>query len=261
MSWFGKIIGGALGFMMGGGFLGMILGAALGHNFDRGLGITGGVDASRRERKQIAFYVATFSVMGHLCKADGRVSEAEIERARWIMGRMSLDAEMRQLAMKLFNQGKEQDFDLVAAINDFRQEIGRQPNMYRMFMEIQIMAAYADGTLHREELSILRHICQLLHVTTEEFEYLCRLVSSGLGAGGGHRDTSGTDVDAMSPARARQILGVSDDANRTQVKRAYRRLMNRHHPDKLVAKGMPEEMVQVATQRTIEIRRAYDCLK
>jgi DnaJ like chaperone protein len=57
------------------------------------------------------------------------------------------------------------------------------------------------------------------------------------------------------------VLGVAAGATDAEVKTAYRRLMNQHHPDKLVAKGLPEEMVALATEKTQEIKAAYDTVK
>lgn len=55
-----------------------------------------------------------------------------------------------------------------------------------------------------------------------------------------------------------RVLGVSDSASEAEIKKAYRRLLNQHHPDKLVAKGLPEEMMKIAAQKTHEIKTAYE---
>ncbi len=258
MSWFGKVLGGTLGYMMGGP-MGMILGAALGHNFDRGVHHTHGT-ADTQERRQIAFYVATFSVMGHLCKADGHVSQAEIRTARQIMQQMSMNSRMRALAIDLFNQGKQPGFDLDAVMDQFRNELGLQPNLYRMFLEIQIMAACADGSLHHTERAILEHVCGRLGLPIAELDRLCQIIG-GMHTDGGWQHRAAQPSTGIDPTRAREILGVGPNAEMPDIKRAYRRLMNQHHPDKLVAKGLPPEMVQIATERTVEIRQAYDALK
>src|SRR5690554_6549827 len=107
MSWWGKVIGGAFGFALGGP-LGAALGAALGHNFDRGMGQQARIGSSHdQERIQSAFFTATFSMMGYIAKADGRVSETEIAMARDIMGQMRLTPEQRKVAIRLFEEGKQ----------------------------------------------------------------------------------------------------------------------------------------------------------
>ena len=57
------------------------------------------------------------------------------------------------------------------------------------------------------------------------------------------------------------MLGVADDASNDEVKKAYRRLMNQHHPDKLVARGLPQSMIGIAEQKTHEVRTAYEKLQ
>ena len=57
-----------------------------------------------------------------------------------------------------------------------------------------------------------------------------------------------------------QRLGVTKDASDHELKTAYRRLMNQHHPDKLVAKGLPQEMMDIASKKTMEIKEAYELI-
>ncbi len=253
MSWWGKVIGGAFGYMVGGP-LGAILGAALGHNFDQGVE---GYDPkrtgyqARQQRIQTAFFTATFSVMGHICKADGRVSKDEIRTARQVMDHMELGPDQVKAAIALFNEGKKSGFPLDAVLFQLRREIGHRTNLKRMFIEIQSMAAGADGSIHPRERSLLVHVCEVLGISQYELESL--LASA---AGGFQRPQTQTTLDD-----AYKLLGVSPSASDAEVKKAYRRLMNRHHPDKLVSKGLPEEMVKLATERTGEISRAYDRIK
>lgn len=94
MSWWGKALGGAFSYLLGGP-LGALLGTALGHKLDRqaatGVREAAGVGIGSQPRVQAVFFMATFSVMGHVAKADGRVSEDEIEIARSVMGATGFD--------------------------------------------------------------------------------------------------------------------------------------------------------------------------
>jgi DnaJ like chaperone protein len=213
MSWWGKLIGGAFGFMLGGP-LGALFGAAVGHHFDKGMerGAINEVfgQSGDQERVQAAFFTALFSVMGYVAKADGRVSEDEIAMARSIMQQMALDEAQTKVAIELFNQGKQADFDLDGVVEQFRREAHRRTTLLQMFLEILLHAAYADGVMQADEQRVLRRISE--------------------------------------------HMGFS-------VRQAYRRLMNQHHPDKLVAKGMPEEMIKLATEKTQEIKAAYETIK
>jgi DnaJ like chaperone protein len=257
MNWWGKILGGAFGMMLGGP-IGALLGVAMGHNFDKGLSQTANQSGfGRQERTQTMFYTATFSVMGHVCKADGQVTDDEIALAKQVMQQMDMGAEQRKAAIGLFNEGKKDSFPLNDVIKQFKQEIGFRPNLLRMFIEVQIMAAYADGVMHSAERNVLLNICQLLNISKHEFDHLCAMIG---GMGGGSYNTGRKD-GSPSLKQAYAILDVQESATASEIKKAYRRLLSQHHPDKLVAKGLPEEMMKVATDRTHEIRKAYEVIK
>jgi DnaJ like chaperone protein len=57
------------------------------------------------------------------------------------------------------------------------------------------------------------------------------------------------------------ILGADKNLTDKELKRAYRRLLAQHHPDKLVAKGLPDEMIKLANDKTQEIISAYELIK
>jgi DnaJ like chaperone protein len=268
VSWWGKLVGGAFGFLLGGP-LGAVLGAALGHGFDRGMGnLPRGaeevLDEGERERVQTAFFTATFAVMGNLAKADGRVSRDEIRLAETVMDEMNLSADMRRAAINLFNQGKADDFPLADVLAQFRHECHGRTTLIQLFLEIQLQAAYADGQLHPEEERLLQSMCDQLGFPRLAFAMLERRIraergfrGAGAGAGGG-RGGPRPDTGRPSLSQAYDLLGVKRDASDAEVKRAYRRLLSQHHPDKLVSKGLPEEMMKIAAQKTHEIRQAYE---
>ena len=263
MSWWTTLLGGAFGFMIGGpigAFIGASIGSSLGsarrhyrtgpqpeyRRFE-----TGPPPGYRRERAQLAFFAATFGVMGHVAKADGRVSPEEIRLANRVMDQLGLRGEQRLAARALFNKGKSRGFALDDVIDQLRSECLRGTNIRRMFLEIQFQAAWADGDIHPEERRVLRRIAMRLGLSEADFIHLERMMSSGV------RSTS----DGPTLDDAYETLGVSPDAPDDEVKRAYRRLMSRHHPDKLAAKGLPEEMMRAATERTQQIKAAWDTVK
>src|SRR6187200_1638222 len=104
MQWTGKLIGGALGAFLGP--VGVAVGAWLGHQYD-----VKSTDAPRLGIGQ-QFFRSTFLVMGHLAKADGRVTEREINAARGIMSSLKLSPTQTQEAIGLFTVGKRADFNL-----------------------------------------------------------------------------------------------------------------------------------------------------
>ena len=258
MSWWGKVVGGAFGFMLGGP-LGALLGVALGSNFDRG--ITGimqdeALGSGAAERVQTAFFTAAFSVMGYLAKADGKVTRDEIEMARAVMAHMQLSEAQKQAAIELFNQGKKDDFPLDDVLDQFRKECHRRRNLIQMFIEILISVAMADGVMHKDERSALYHIGQHLGFSRTQFDQLIQMVQAQQ-----HYAKTGGAQPKTTLKDAYAVLGVSKDVSDAEVKKSYRRLMNQHHPDKLVAKGLPEEMMELAKEKTQDIRAAYEQIK
>ncbi len=262
MSWWGKLLGGTFGYLLAGP-LGALIGASLGHNFDKGLGsnLRSQFKPGAQERVQTAFFTTLFSVMGYLAKADGRVSRDEIELARDVMRRMNLSEQMREAAIGLFNQGKQADFPLLDVLRQFRQECHRRRNLMQMFVEMLMHAAYADGKLDSAERAVLEQIRQELGFSTREFQHIEALVRNARHFGGGGFGGEPAVSPRESLREAYEILGVGESASDAEVKKAYRRLMNQHHPDKLVAKGLPEEMMKLATEKTQEIKKAYDLVK
>lgn len=222
-----------------GGPLGALLGTALGHSFDRGLAHLSieGLGPADTERIQTAFFTTTFSVMGHLAKVDGRVSEVEIAAARSIMARMQLNEDQRQAAMLLFQEGKQPDFPLDQVLEQFRHECHRRLNLIQMFLEIMVATALADGSMNAKERELLLEVCDFLGYPRTGFEHLVALATGFRSHS--YRAHPHTRPPQHSLADDYAVLGVSETAGDAEIKKAYRRLMAQHHPDKLVAKGLP----------------------
>ena len=262
MTWWGKVLGGSFGYLLAGP-LGALIGVALGHNFDKGIvsNLRDQFDPGAQERVQTVFFSALFSVMGHLAKADGRVTENEIAWARDVMQRMNLSEQMRQAAIRLFNEGKKPDFPLDDVLMQFRNECHRRRNLMQMFVEILVHAAYADGHLQAAERGVMEQVCRQLGFSELELRHIEAMVRNARHFGGGGFGQEASVSPEKALHEAYEILGVTEDAGDAEVKKAYRRLMNQHHPDKLVAKGLPEEMTRLATEKTQEIKKAYDTIK
>jgi len=251
MNIWGKIIGAFLGLLFG-GIPGALLGAFIGHTVDS---VAPRVVVMNVAASQQAFFRALFATMGHLAKADGRVSEREIAVAQAIMARMQLSPQQRRQAIELFNQGKQPGFDLAPTVRAFHQVCGAQPALLRMFVEILLDAALADGHLDTAAVAVMISVCNHLGITQSEFERMLNMRHNA--AGYGRR--------AQSPQRSRsdpyRVLGVTPEASDREIKQAYRRLISQHHPDKLVSKGLPREMMELAKEKTAELTAAYDEIK
>ena len=267
MNWLGKVIGGAFGFLMGGP-LGAMFGAAMGHQYDQNHPGQGPfrteVESDEQYRAQMAFFTALFQVMGHLAKADGRVNEAEIDLARKIMARLRLSEDMRKTAMRLFNDGKRADFKLNETLSQFSADCRKHFSLPRAFVEFQLELALADGLLHPAEERLLLHICENLRFSRFEFHALRAALEAQLrlarsGGWRGHPDHGRPRPPTLDECYA--TLGVKPSAADAEIRSAYRRLLSRHHPDKLAAAGVAEEKVRLANEKTHEIRMAWDVIR
>ncbi|MEC8879486.1 MAG: co-chaperone DjlA [Pseudomonadota bacterium] len=267
-SWGGKLIVGLLGMLIGGP-IGLAIGVLIGHFLDRGVERVQSFNPFRpyrpgeREEVQEALFSAVFSIMGHLAKADGRVSEQEIGQAEAIMSRMQLNDEQRRRAQEAFRQGKDDDFPLDRTVAEFRQRIRRRRHLVVVFLELLLQTALADGELHAEEERILFRVAAGLGVPESQFRQILNMVLAQARFGGAGAAGAGGAAGPSQPSlgEAYQVLGVNEDASDQEVKKAYRRLMSEHHPDKLAARGVPEEMIRVSTEKTAEISKAYDMIK
>lgn len=262
MSWLGKFLGGAFGFLLGGP-LGAILGASVGHRFDTGLSdfdLNERFGFGDKHRIQTAFFTATFSVMGHIAKADGRVSQAEIDVATRIMDELGLTAQLRTTAINLFRQGKTKEFPLEDALGQFRNECRHRHDLLRMFLEIQLQAAMADGDLDVAKDKILIAVCKSLGISRFDYERIKLQTAAQYRFFRGWQKTQPVRYSRDGLAAAYTLLGVSENATDADIKKAYRQLISRHHPDKLVAKGLPEEMMTLAKEKTQQITKAYETI-
>src|SRR3990167_11481262 len=184
--------------------------------------------------------------MGHVAKSDGRISENEIQAARSVMSQMNLSDSMKREAIQLFNEGKAANFNLPSTLAQLRQACLFQPNLLRVFLEIQIQMAHADGrilSVHKRQ--VLQDICRQLGVAGFNFS---QFEQQFRGEQNYQRTYHNVPRDPQQFLNeAYNVLGVAKDASDVEVKKAYRRLMSQHHPDKLMSKGLPPEMIKMAT--------------
>ncbi len=261
MGWYGKLIGAVLGAIIGRGLLGAIVGLLIGHQFDRRTGSGGSAAGNSRRAISHAFFRATFQVMGHVAKADGRVTAQEIDAARAVMRRFSLGDEDVRRAIDFFTEGKQADFPLDSVLAELRASLGSRGDLRRLFVQIQLEASMLGGGLNPPARAIFARMCAALGISAAEFgalEALLRMHARGQGR------ESGSQQSRSAPSRlsdAYQVLGVRADASDREVKLAYRRLVSRNHPDKLVANGLPESMIEAAHERTRSILEAYEAIR
>lgn len=251
--WWGKLLGGIIGLMRG-GITGAIFGIFVGHLIDRFLG---GLKGANRTRD--AFFGAVFSTLGHISKADGRVTQTEIAAAELLMRRLQLTDVERQAAIQFFQQGKSDKFNLDATVKEFAQYSSMRQELRIMFIELLLETSLADGALGNAEQAILNRVCQILHIPAAILAAMLSAKTGGAQGRAGGYQQAGRSNTPISQSYA--ALGLKPDASAAEVKKAYRKLVSQYHPDKLVSRDLPEEMIEMAKTRVREINAAYDQIK
>lgn len=242
MSWMGKILGGGLGFMLGGP-LGMVIGAVLGHH---AVDSEGGAGLSGIETRQTVFFVATFSMLAKLTKADGRVTQQEIDFIDELMrNNLRLPPQARELAVSIFNEAKQsnQHFDDFA--RQFFSEFHNAPEVLVSQLDLLLMVAMSDGSLHQAEEKMIMSAVRIFGIESQYEQLKSRYDLS-----------SSSDID-----RYYKILGCVRGDSLNTIKKKYRKLAMDYHPDRVQAQGMSPELAKAAEDRFKEIQHAWDSLE
>jgi DnaJ like chaperone protein len=255
MSWNGIFFGALIGLMITRNVWGAVIGAILGHMIESGARGRAADSLSISDE----FFRTTFELMGHVAKSDGRVSEAEIDAARALMQELQLGPHDVSIAIERFRAGKSAAYDAELSVERLREACGQRYDLLRAFMELQLRAALAGNAMSPPARAILMRVAERLGMSGLEFAYM----EAALRARQSHRASGAgrPSAAAVSLTECYAELEVDAHSNDQEVIKAYRRQMSRHHPDKLVANGLPESMAQMAKEKTQRIQEAYEAIR
>jgi DnaJ like chaperone protein len=260
----GKILGGTAGFAIGGP-IGALIGAAAGHAYDfyrqeesaTRLAEDGSdrlehdpwpgeapppVFSDPAETRRIAFATAVIVLGAKLSKADGVVTRDEIKAFKRIF-RID-DAEVGDVA-RIFNEARASAEGFEPYARQIAALFGHDPALLGELLIGLFEIARADGEIAAAELEVLRRIAAIFGFDTGAFEQI-------------RAQYSATARDQVGAQDAYAVLGLSKSASAEEIRRTYRNLVREHHPDRLVARGMPEEMIEQANNTLAAINAAYD---
>lgn len=287
MQVWGKVVGVFFGFMFG-RFAGALLGLIVGHIFDttysRDFSQKGGFarffSSSNDIQQQAVFFHSLFSALGHIAKSDGKVTEQDIQIASALMDQMALSGDTRQEAQQAFRDGKQRDFALVEMLQQFKEQCHARRDVMQIFLEILIQAACVNQRLSTPQYAILVKIAKTLGFKKMELDFLVHTFEaeqrfrnarsraqdqqSSRQQQGRSRSYGGQDAQYSPTAAlndAFKILGIDNTDDVKTIKKAYRKQMSLHHPDKLVSKGLPEQTLQLSKKKAQDIQAAYELLR
>lgn len=215
----------------------------------------GAVNPLGSGKRKSVFLETVFLLMGSLAKADGRVSEEEIEHAEHIFSQLSLSPPHRQQAIELFKKGTSAEYEMSDTLDKFMEVCGSTRSLRQALLAYLITLAFADGEFHPEEEKLLEQIAARLNFNQQAFQQLLDMIRNQSHFAGGKVPTQNAIESAY------KALGVNESVSDPELKKAYRRLMSQNHPDKLMGQGMPEDMIKLATERSKEIQKAYELIK
>jgi DnaJ like chaperone protein len=248
MSILGAILGGAAGLIVLGGPLGALLGAAAGHAIGRlrrrkapaidGAAAAGleGLDA-RAATRQVAFTIAVIALGAKMAKADGVVTRDEVDAFKQVF--RVPEEELKNVA-RVFDQARNSPLGFEAYAAQVARMFRHQPAVLEELLDGLFHIAKADGQVGAAEFDYLRRVAGIFGFGDHDFE---RLRAEHLGP------------DKGDPY---EILGVVRQSTDVEIKAAYRKLVREHHPDRLIAKGVPKEFIDVATEKLATINAAWD---
>lgn len=204
---------------------------------------TGDDDGTRsgaRGRNQVAFTIGFIALSAKMAKADGVVTDDEVEAFQEVFD--VKPAEYRNVE-RVFNFARQD----VAGYDAYARQIANlfrsNPGILEDVLDGLFHIAKADGVIHENELLYLQNVAEIFGFSDGEF---ARIKASHLG-----RDEADPYV----------ILGVDRSISDDDLRRAYRRLVRENHPDRLMARGVPEEFVDLANQKLAAINHAYDVIE
>ena len=250
-----KFIGVIAGFFIF-GFIGALLGYIVGAFIDRlrSLG-AGGMNPLTNALRQAVFLETVFILMGKLSKADGHISQDEIDHVELFIQKLGMTTQHRAQAIAWFKKGADQSHEIEPTYKRFMSTCGHTRDLKQMLLVYLIVMALADGHLHPAEEALLSEIASHFGYDEPAFKQLMEMVLNQSHFGSHQANPAEALEDAY------KALGVSKDSTDQEIKRAYRKLMSQYHPDKLMGQGVPEDMIAVATEQAKEIQLAYDLIR
>lgn len=188
--------------------------------------------------RTVAFAIAVIALGAKMAKADGQVTRDEVTAFREVF---AIPSSEEKNTGRLFNLARQD----VAGFEDYASKIKAMYGdddaaPFSELMEGLFHIAMADGEYHPNEDAFLARVAEIFGLDDTQFKRLrAQFVPDA------ERDPY-------------DVLGVSPDASKDDIRKAWRKLVRETHPDQMVARGVPEEAIKLAEKRMIAINRAWE---
>jgi DnaJ like chaperone protein len=246
MGYMGKIVGGAIGFAMGGP-LGAVAGAVFGHAYDKGAELEyealNSLSVSEGEKSQVIFFVAVFSMIAKLVRADGHITKEEIDSIEKIIAQdLNLDFQSREMAVSIFNTALHSPQSFQDYTEQFYSRFHLKPQILEFVLDLLFKVSTAHGKLKISEEELLISAAKIFQFSDQKYLNIKMHY-----------------VHAIDQSYA--VLGCSPGDPDDLIKSRYRKLVREFHPDAIAAKGLPEEFTTFAQEKFRKIQEAYENVK
>ena len=239
MSIWGKIIGGTTGFALGGP-LGAIIGIMIGGSFDRSARKFSSSNQISQQQKKNVFALCIIVLSAKIAKADGQVTKEEIYTFK---EKFNIQAEEMSEVSKIFNEAKKSSFGFKNIADQVGNLFSDNKVLLEQLLNNLFYIAEADGLTSINEVEVLRSISQSFHFNETDFQRIF------------HSRLNNKESDPY------KILGVTREDSDNNIRKKWIELSKEHHPDYLIAKGMPKEFIKEANKELSSINLAYDKIK
>ena len=239
MSLIGGLVGGMIGFTFLGP-LGALIGSVIGSRMS---GNTVRRKIPNNFDQQLAFFAALFACLAKIAKADGQVTSDEIKKIEdFISYKFNLDDEQRDFAINIFQKAKDDKVSFDAYAKQLANLLKSSPNSLVIFYELLFELAMADGVLHPNEEKLLKRVPRIFGFSDAIYDQLFQKYG-------------------LKTSNFYQVLGATKEMNFEEIRKIYLKKRREFHPDKLISKGLPEELIEKAKEKFIEIQEAYEELE
>ena len=234
MSIWGSLIGGMVGFSLGGPF-GMLLGSLIGGKISRAR--SSGAGFGSFAQPQQIFALSLIVLSAKLSKADGQVSKEELIAVR---EKLKIPENEIEQVGKIFNKAKQESAGYEPYAKQIAQIYRGNLNVLDEVINILFYIAEADGNVSQSELRMIEHIAQIFGLTQSQFNSI---------------QESRKSSDKLNPYI---VLGSNPEEDLSSIRKKYIQLSKENHPDLLISKGVPSEVIEESKKKMRAINSAWD---